>query len=1024
MECPQRTTAMASIPSDAQVTERESRLSKLLHAYISGDKFPKTARDGKLLLEAISAQTDGASCVERLVASKNALEALRLALRFELTASFFNTTLKDFLNFLQNPAIGQTCGGELLRQLLTIVVQPETLWTALLTARSEKQLSSEGELAFAWLLLELASWMGNCPLDVDSIARDITERKVFTDSNDRSLRTIGYRLANVLETSNTTKQTNEDGPGGRHDNDHADFRKVAILPTDDELMSAEQAFYRAADVISQQPFEQRPGAHLENQFRLLREDFLAELRGDVNASQHSFSGRRPSFRLRGLSLVDAYYGNWKFKAPFSLALSVRSGLEGFARLGTHQRRGHLKNNPRFLKHQSFGCVVDRERVVTFATLLRVEDLLVGNDDNDYHQPLIVLRAPDKRSLEKLLSTLMSSDTAEFVLVDTAVFAYEPILRCLQATVEISLWQELFAVSGEEIEAAVRLSAAAPLDLISEIEVGGGSDLQSTLSLPKSVELDDSQLKSLLAGLRQSVSLIQGPPGTGKSFIGALLTQALVKHTSEKILVICYTNHALDQFLEDLLDIGIPAEYMVRLGAKSTTRTEPLQLREQKSNERPPYDLINASRAQALLHEDSSSRLLSSLKHSKNDRRSLMEYLEFSDEDANFFSAFQTPERASDDLIVGRDGKGIREHYLYDRWRNGHDAGVLKRVMSAEHNDVWTMDKTARSEKIRKWTQQLLQERIAAVSGLAEAYDYSEGMLRDAWDKKDATIIQHKRIIACTTTAAAKYTKQIRGAAPGIILVEEAGEILESHVLTAMTPSTKQLILIGDHQQLRPKVNNYALTVEKGEGYDLNRSLFERLIRAGIPHITLCQQHRMCPEISSFVRQLTYPDLVDAPSTLSRDPIKGIRDRVVFIDHREPELAASQVADRNDQGATASRQNPWEASMILKVVRYMAQQGYGTAQQVVLTPYLGQLSLLRQQLAEDNDPVLNDLDSSELVKAGLMTPANASSTKGSIRLSTIGTLRVDHSARSVSLLTFCRQLSGRRKRHRHSQFVSQ
>jgi hypothetical protein len=1012
---------MVSLPPDNPVSERESRLSKLLHTYIHGDKFPKTARDGKLFLEAISAQTDGASCVERLVASKNALESLRLALRFELTSSFFNTTFKDFLNFLQNPAIGQTCGGELLRQLLTIIVQPETLWTALLTARSDKQLNSEGELAFAWLLLELASWVGSSPLDVDSIARDLTDKKDFIGSNDRNLRTIGYRLANVLQTSNTAKRTDEDGPGGRHDNDHSDFRRVAIYPTDDELMSAEQAFYRAADVISQQPFEQRPGAHLDNQFRLLREDFLAEIREDFNASKHNVKGRRPRFRLQGLSLVAGHYGDDsnKFKIPFSLVLSTRGGLESFARLKTYQRRGHLKHNPKFLKHQSFGCVVDHGRVITFATLIRVEDLLVGDDDGKYHEPLIVLRAPDKGSLERLLSTLMSSDTAEFVMVDTAVFAYEPILRCLQATVEISLWQELFAVSGEEIEAAVRPSAAAPLDLVCKIEASGGSDLQSTLSLPKSVDLDASQLASLLAGLRQSVSLIQGPPGCGKSFIGALLAQALLKHTSEKILVICYKNHALDQFLEDLLDIGIPAEYMVRLGAKSTTRTEPLQLREQKSNQRPPYDLINASKIQALLHENSTNRLLSSLKRFKVDKRSLMEFLEFSDDDAGFFSAFQVPDSASDDLIVGRNGKGIKEHYLYDRWSHGHDAGVLKGAISAEHNSVWAMDKNARNEKIRRWTQQLVQERIEGVSGQAEAYDHSESILRDAWDKKDSAIIQSKRIIACTTTGAARYTKQIRGAAPGIILVEEAGEILESHVLTAMTPSTKQLILIGDHQQLRPKVNNYALTVEKGEGYDLNRSLFERLIRAGIPHITLRQQHRMCPEISSFVRQLTYPDLIDAPSTLNRDPVKGIRDRVVFIDHREPELAASQVADRNDQGATVSRQNLWEASMILKVVRYMAQQGYGTAQQVVLTPYLGQLVLLREQLAIENDPVLNDLDSADLVKAGLMTQASASSTKGAIRLSTIGTLRVNYSVSPpISLLTSARQLSRRGKRHRH------
>lgn len=987
---------MASLPPDNPVSERESRLSKLLHTYIHGDKFPKTARDGKLYLEAISAQTDGASCVERLVASKNALEALKLALRFELTVNFFNTTLKDFLNFLQAPAIGQTCGGELLRQLLTIVVHPETLWAALLTARSDKQLDSQGEVAFAWLLLELASWPGKSPIDVNSLARDITEKKVFTNAEDRSLRTIGYRLANVLQTRNTVKRADEDGPGGRHDNDHADFRKVAILPTDDELMSADQAFYRAADVVFQQPFEQRSGAHLENQFRLLREDFLAKLRDGVNASQHKVKGRRPSFRLRGLSLVAAHYGDWGFKTPFSLVLAVTNGLEGFAQLGTHQRRGYLKQNPKFLKHQSFGCVVDHGRVITFATLIRVENFLAGDNDGNYQEPLIVLQAPDKDSLEKLLLTLMSSDTADFIMVDTPVFAYEPILRCLQSTVEITLWQELFAVSGEEIEAAVRPSAAAPLDLISKIEASKGSDLQSTLSLPKSVELDASQLGSLLAGLRQSVSLIQGPPGTGKSFIGALLTQALVKHTSEKILVICFTNHALDQFLEDLLDIGIPAEYMVRLGAKSTTRTEPLQLREQKSNERHPYDLINASRNQADFYQASSSRLLSALKHFEVNRHSLMEYLEFSDEDANFFSAFQTPDSASDDLIVGRDGRGIKEHYLYEQWRSGHDAGVLKSAISHEHDGVWAMDQTARSEKIRRWTQQFLKERIEGVSDQAEKYDRSESILRDAFNKKDSTIIQRKRIIACTTTAAAKYTKQIRGAAPGVILVEEAGEILESHVLTAMTPSTKQLILIGDHQQLRPKVDNYALTVEKGEGYDLNRSLFERLIRAGIPHITLRQQHRMCPEISSFVRQLTYPDLVDAPSTLNRDPIKGIRDRVVFIDHRELELEAPQVADRADQGTTVSKQNLWEASMILKVVRYMAQQGYGTAQQVVLTPYLGQLVLLREQLARENDPVLNDLDSAELVKAGLLTQASASSTKGVIRLSTIGTLRVDSS----------------------------
>ena len=75
-------------------------------------------------------------------------------------------------------------------------------------------------------------------------------------------------------------------------------------------------------------------------------------------------------------------------------------------------------------------------------------------------------------------------------------------------------------------------------------------------------------------------------------------------------------------------------------------------------------------------------------------------------------------------------------------------------------------------------------------------------------------------------------------------------------------------------------------------------------------------------------------------------------------------------------------------MVLKVVRYMAQQGYGTTSQTILTPYLGQLHLLRQELAKDNDPVLNDLDSFVLIRAGLLAPSSAAQSKRPIKISTI------------------------------------
>ena len=205
----------------------------------------------------------------------------------------------------------------------------------------------------------------------------------------------------------------------------------------------------------------------------------------------------------------------------------------------------------------------------------------------------------------------------------------------------------------------------------------------------------------------------------------------------------------------------------------------------------------------------------------------------------------------------------------------------------------------------------------------------------------------------------------------------------------MTPATKQIILIGDHKQLRPKVNNYALTVEKGDGFDLNVSLFERLVLSGVPHTTLNKQHRMRPEISNLVRALTYPELEDAEKTKGRPAFRGFRDSVIFVSHSCPELNAVQIAERRDDGAKSSKENLYEAEMVLKCVRYLGQQGYGTDEIVILRPYLGQLFLLLNTLSKDNDPILNDLDSHELIQAGLMTPASANVSRRKLRISTIG-----------------------------------
>ena len=111
------------------------------------------------------------------------------------------------------------------------------------------------------------------------------------------------------------------------------------------------------------------------------------------------------------------------------------------------------------------------------------------------------------------------------------------------------------------------------------------------------------------------------------------------------------------------------------------------------------------------------------------------------------------------------------------------------------------------------------------------------------------------------------------------------ECISHSIIDSLSPSTKRLIMIGNHRQLRPKCQHYPLTVESNRGIDLNRSLFERLAMAPGFHLaTLGVQHRMHPDISSIIRLATYNDLVDAPKVISHPEPLGLLSRVIFVNH--------------------------------------------------------------------------------------------------------------------------------------------
>ncbi|KAF8957451.1 P-loop containing nucleoside triphosphate hydrolase protein [Flammula alnicola] len=986
---------------------RTARLTKTFASILTGSNVI-TPRLGPLFLEAIYTQSDPVACISKIIASSAGVSALQTAIRYDLSPKFLNSHASLILQYLQAEELKVINNGYFLNDILTKLVDPPIFWMEFRKAFLKGDLDENATQSFGWLLLQL------CMLPTEQAAKYRQDTDMasilhaFLTSTSPKVIAIGSKIQEVLNTSLSQNSTDAaagaTGPGGRHNNDFADFRKISILPTGEELESTEHPFLRPSSVLEDPETEPaRVSIHLDNQFRLLREDMIYEMREELQIATGKKKGYHKGIKIKGFVVTDIDFGKEGPKATkWGLVCECKEDFPQLKNLeDAKARKEYLSDKRNFFKHQSLACLVVGKEIVAFPTINRDEERLAKNP------PEIVLQFEDAESTQKALYKLKLKSDVFLIQIDTAVFAYEPVLKGLQQANTLPLSSELLLWKKGDLLEEI---SEQPTAVVQALRMNPQGNLRTILSTANDIKLDTSQARSLLSGLTQKVSLIQGPPGTGKSFIGGLIAKAIHDHTEQTILVVCYTNHALDDILTGLLDIGIPYESMVRLGGKSTTRTEPLMIQKQARSprSRTEWTVIDELKLQLEKLRRDVERAFNrySSFESKNDLLEILSYLEI--EDPDFFEAFRVPESDDGMVVVGGKGKGVGPDYLINRWSRGWNAGSFKtNVVAATTSDsvtVWNLPLGDRNAHLARWRDALLQEAIEEFCANAEEYNRCQERLARAFSSDMANTLRCKRIVGCTTTAAAKYGEAIRALNPNVLLVEEAGEILESHVLTSLGPETSQMILIGDHKQLRPKVNHYLLTVEKGDGYDLNRSLFERLILKDYPHETLSQQHRMRPEISALIRHLTYPELTDAQKTKNRPNLLGVQDNIVFIHHEHPEDENPQLADRHDMASTSSKQNSFEIGMILKIVKYLAQQGYGTDKLVILTPYLGQLQKLRAVLKEEHDPVLNDLDSFELIRAGLINPAQAKLNKKPIRLATIDNYQGEESDIVIVSLT--------------------
>lgn len=476
-------------------------LTKLFNAVIHGHRELKSTGDGNRFLEALCVQPDASKCVENLIAAPGGLCGIAKAFRFSMDSAFLNGPATSAIRFLSEPSLKQLYGGHFLHRVLEQIVQPPTFWNTLVEAHHARILTEEGTYAFGWLLLEILCCRLEDIPDVRGVAERITNDESLIDSPLLEVRNLGHKIKHVLDS--TSSDAAEDGPGGRHDNDFVDFRKIKILPTPDEFASTERPFYRRADAMESTEPERRGGIHLDNQFRLLREDLLGELRSDFQIAMGAKKGRRKVI-LSGLQFIGIDCGIGMKRKPCSIKLCCNTDIPQMKNLnGAAARKQFVMDNKNMLKHQSLGCLISNGNIVAFASVDRDEDKLAQKP------PVLVLRIADEGSFSKVLLASKLSSDLQFVQVDTAVFAYEPILKCLQNMTEVPLQEQLLDLSPGSSDA---LSGIQPVSVFNEISRHWEQDLQSIIGTSRSVELDAAQAESLLTGLSKRVSLIQGPPG--------------------------------------------------------------------------------------------------------------------------------------------------------------------------------------------------------------------------------------------------------------------------------------------------------------------------------------------------------------------------------------------------------------------------------------------------------------------------------------------------------------------------------
>lgn len=222
------------------------------------------------------------------------------------------------------------------------------------------------------------------------------------------------------------------------------------------------------------------------------------------------------------------------------------------------------------------------------------------------------------------------------------------------------------------------------------------------------------------------------------------------------------------------------------------------------------------------------------------------------------------------------------------------------------------------------------------SELGELSSQDEKKFKTLTRAAEREILQNADVICCTCVGAGD--PRLAKMKFRTVLIDESTQSAEPECMIPLVLGCKQVVLVGDHQQLGPVIMN-----KKAAKAGLNQSLFERLVLLKQIPIRLTVQYRMHPCLSDFPSNMFYDGSLQNGVTMAQ----RIRRDVDFPwpVQDTPMMFWSNLGNEEISASGTSYLNRTEASNVEKIVTRFFKAGVQPQDIGVITPYEGQRSFV-------------------------------------------------------------------------------